>query len=457
MDIHAIFQARLPRRPYCSNDLSDGLVIRPAVTALQHRHLQPNAPLETAWLIFDLDNPGAASAWEKANLPPPTLSVSNPENGHAHLFYGLATPVGLSDAARDAPIRYAAAVQAAFLEKLCADTGYAGLIAKNPFHDAWRALWVQHLYDLGELAEYVELHKRRVLHEALGLGRNCMLFDELRAWAYQWVREYKRNDANADLWHRAVLGQAEKLNVFAVPLLFNEVKAVAKSIAKWTWRNFSDVGFSAIQSSRGKRGGRPATTTLHGEPWVEQGISRATYYRHLKGGMLLSDPIMADIETKAISDNSTQPPKAVGEEQTSSGTLMRDTRQDPKQDSRSKKVDSPVPSRSRQTKTQPGETKVMRNTALAEAKAWAYWEDCNPDTRDYWQAEWQSRRALSTDCLRSVFPWYWPPLMLEEPDVMTTDGQIPFIEHTMCCLEANLRATGRRVPWTTVAIDERGA
>ena len=316
MDTSAIFQARLPRRPYCSNDLSHGLIIRPAATALQHRHLQPNAPLEAAWLVFDLDYPGAAFAWEKANLPPPTLTVSNPKNGHAHLFYGLTTPVSTSDAARDAPIRYAAAVEAAFLAKLCADTGYAGLIAKNPFHDAWRALWVQHLYDLGELAEYVDLSKRRRRSEAIGLRRNCMLFDELRAWAYQWVREYKRNAANAEQWHRAVLGQAEKLNCFPVPLSFNEVKAVAKSIGKWTWRNFSDAAFSAIQSERGKRGGRPATTTEHGEPWAEQDISRATYYRRLKSGLLMPAAIAAGIETKAISDSSALPPSAGGMSET---------------------------------------------------------------------------------------------------------------------------------------------
>ncbi|NMF90729.1 replication initiation protein [Aromatoleum petrolei] len=289
MNTSTIFQARLPRRPYCSDDLSRGLVIRPAATALRHRHLQPNAPLEVAWLVFDLDYPGAAFAWEKARLPPPTLTVVNPENAHAHLFYGLTTPVGMSDAARDAPIRYAAALQAAFLVKLCADPGYAGLIAKNPFHDAWRALWVQHLFDLCELAEYVDLPKRRPQLEVLGLGRNCSLFDELRAWAYQWVREYKRNDSTVEQWHRAVLGQAEKLNAFTVPLSFTEVKAVARSVAKWTWRNFSDESFSAIQSARGKRGGRPATTTQHGEPWGEQGISRATYYRRLKSGLLVPE------------------------------------------------------------------------------------------------------------------------------------------------------------------------
>lgn len=292
MEISAIFQDRLPRRPYCTDDFTHGLNVRPAVTALRHRHIQPNAPLEVAWLIFDLDYPGAAFAWEKADLPPPSLTVINPENAHAHLFYGLTTPIGMSEAARDAPIRYAAAVQAAYQAKLCADLGYAGLIAKNPFHDDWRSIWVQHLYDLGELAEYVDLPKQRPQHESmLGLGRNCILFDELRAWGYRWVREYKRNDAAAYHWHRAVLGQAEKLNVFNVPLPFSEVRAIAKSVAKWTWRHFSDDAFSAIQSARGRLGGRPATTTKDGEPWTARGISRATYYRRLKSGLIVPDYI----------------------------------------------------------------------------------------------------------------------------------------------------------------------
>lgn len=285
MDTSLVFQARLPRRPYCSDDLNYGLVIRPATTALQHRHIQPNAPLELAWLVFDLDYQGAAFAWESANLPPPTLTVINPENAHAHLFYGLRTPVVMSNAAREEPIRYATALQAAFLVRLKADPGYAGLIAKNPFHPSWLPMWIQHLYELKELAEYVDLPKKLPPQKPLGLGRNCILFDELRVWAYQWTRQYKRNGASVEQWGRAVLGQAEKLNVFSIPLSFEEVKAIAKSVAKWTWRHFDDAAFSAIQSARGKLGGRPATTTLDGEPWAQLGISRATYYRRLKSGL----------------------------------------------------------------------------------------------------------------------------------------------------------------------------
>lgn len=257
--------------------------------ALQQSHIQPNAPLEVAWLVFDLDYKGAALAWEQANLPPPTFTVVNPENAHAHVFYGLVAPVGLSDAARNAPIRYAAAVQAAFVARLRADPGYVGLIAKNPLHDAWRVLSVPKLYDLAELAEYVDLPRSLPKRAEVGLGRHCTLFDMLRSWAYQWVREYKRNGATLDQWRAALLRQAEALNNFPVPLAFGDVKATAKSVARWTWAQFNDSAFSAIQSARGRRGGRPSTTTKDGEPWAAMGISRATYYRRLKSGLLVPE------------------------------------------------------------------------------------------------------------------------------------------------------------------------
>lgn len=289
MDTSAIFMERLPRRPWCTNNPKHGQIVRPAEVALKHRHIQPNAPLELAWLIFDLDYQGAAFAWEQAGLPPPTITVSNPDNGHAHVFYGLTTPVVKGSAAREAPLRYAALVQAAFLARLRADPSYAHQIAKNPLHPCWRSLWVNHLYDLGELAEYVTLPKRLPRRESFGVGRNCTLFDELRAWAYQWVRQYKRNGASPEQWRDAILGQAERMNVFDTPLASSEVRALARSVSKWTWRHFNDARFSEIQSARGKMGGRPRTTTRDGEPWIARGMSRATYYRQLKSGVLVPE------------------------------------------------------------------------------------------------------------------------------------------------------------------------
>lgn len=282
MDIKAQFHSRLPHHPYCTNDPETGLLIRVANTALGYRHIQPNQPKKLAWLIFDIDRAGGAFAWEWALLPPPTISVINPKNGHAHLFYGLISPIGLSTFSRDAPIRYAAAIQNAFCLRLGADPSYVGLIAKNPLHGDWHSIFNPVFYDLSELAEYVCLARKNLTHSTFGLGRNCSLFDEVRAWAYLWIMEYKRNQISQEHWLSVVQVQAEKANCFQSPLSQNEVRSIAKSIAKWTWRNFSESSFSKIQSERGKLGGRPKTTTKNSLPWEVMGVSRATYYRRQK-------------------------------------------------------------------------------------------------------------------------------------------------------------------------------
>ncbi len=81
------------------------------------------------WLGFDVDRTGAAIDWSDRNAPAPTLTITNPENGHAHLLYALETPVRTAPDGNE-PLRYAAAVENALRKKLEADTGYSGLICK---------------------------------------------------------------------------------------------------------------------------------------------------------------------------------------------------------------------------------------------------------------------------------------------------------------------------------------
>jgi hypothetical protein len=286
MDPRQRFTEHLPNRPYCADDYKHGLIVRGRETALLHRHIQPNARHMMSWLIFDIDRPGAAWAWEHANLPPPTITVINPENAHAHLFYGLNTPVVTSELGRSAPIRYAAAIHSAFSLAMGADPAYTGLMAKNPLHNQWRTIWTPVLYDLGELAEYVDLIKARQAVQSSGVGRNVTLFDQVRAWAYRWVLEFQSKNVSSCDWRNAVLSQAEQLNTFDPPLPHSEVRSIGRSVAKWTWQHFNMQKFRAIQSARGKRGGRPKTTTANGEPWKVLGISKATYYRRKNAGLL---------------------------------------------------------------------------------------------------------------------------------------------------------------------------
>jgi len=242
-----LFSSRLPSKPYCSDDLAGGLRIRNRDHALRHKHIQHNPPPLIAWLVYDVDRPGSADEWIHAMLPPPAWVAVNPANGHSHIAYGLEAPVARTDAARAAPLRLAAAIEAAYRDALGADRGYAGLITKNPLSDAWR-VWTPEsankgIYDLGELAEYVTLPKRLPKRDLnVGLGRNVALFDGLRKWAYRAIRDFWK-PGGADAWHTAVLEKAESLNEFIEPLPLSEIKATAKSVARWTWKHTTPNGF----------------------------------------------------------------------------------------------------------------------------------------------------------------------------------------------------------------------
>ncbi len=267
MQLETLLLERTPARPYASCDVkAHGVWHETRNKALGMQYIQVNPARLKYWMVFDVDRKDAAYAWEDANLPPPAWAAVNKQNGHAHLAWGLSAPVSSGDASRIAPMRYAAAIEAGFREKLHADVGYSGLITKNPLHQLWKTLRItDHLYDLGELAEYVDLDRFRLKGkkkpEPVGLGRNCLLFDELRNWSYSAVRRH-RGSRIYTLWESECLSKALELNsVFAAPfspLHEKECLNLAKSIAKWTWKRDAGalVRFTARQAAKGKKGGQ---------------------------------------------------------------------------------------------------------------------------------------------------------------------------------------------------------
>lgn len=286
-----IFRLSLPRRPYCCNDLQQGLIIRPGTLALEHRYIQPNPPTSRRWLIFDVDRPGAAYAWQDAHLPAPTIITTNRDNGHAHLLYGLTVPVVTTEAGRAAPVRYAAAIEAAFCERLNSDQGYAGLITKNPLHSGWMVEASGRTYELGELDEWVDLNSRRPRREVVGLGRNCTMFDDLRRWAYRQLESHK---GGFDTWFQALQRRAGALNTFPQPLPSQEVVGIARSVSKWTWTRYRgrlpDEQFSARQAARGRLGGRPMTAGLPGRcPWEDEGLTYDQWRKRITKQNKLAD------------------------------------------------------------------------------------------------------------------------------------------------------------------------
>ena len=256
------FLQKLPKKPYCTNDLQSGLKIRPLSTALKFRYIQLNH-LVVNYLTFDIDRPGAALAHEDANVATPNLAVINKENQHAHLIYFLAAGVSKFPDSSLKALRYLAAIEATYTLKLQADFGYAGLITKNPLNPFWET-WHIHdrQYDLAELADYVDLPKAEKVEKEIirtGVGRNVDLFDNGRLWAYGTIRNFRKDKTYQD-FAKAVYSHLQSLNsLFQTPLPISEVISTAKSIAKWTWQHFTHEAFSKIQSQRGIRSGESRT------------------------------------------------------------------------------------------------------------------------------------------------------------------------------------------------------
>lgn len=166
-------------------------------------------------------------------------------NGHAHLLYALNIAVRTAPDASVKALKYAAAVERSLCEKLCADVNYSGLICKNPFHLEWQVMeWREDAYTLDELADYLDLSasERRSIDKHYGMGRNCHLFEMTRKWAYRAIRQ---GWPAFSQWLDAVIQRVEMYNAsLPVPLSPPECRAIGKSIAKYTHRNFTPETFA---------------------------------------------------------------------------------------------------------------------------------------------------------------------------------------------------------------------
>lgn len=254
----SLFRERLPRRPYCSDD-GTARLIRVSQHALRHRYIQHSPPHLLAWLVYDIDHSNARWEWADAGLPVPAWICCNPHpepdglGCRGHVAYGLRVPVARCEAARQEPLRLAAAIESAYTHALRADAAFAGFVTKNPCHPHWQ-VWTPSaanvgIYDLSELAEHVRLPSvrdlRRARRETQGLGRNVALFDGLRRWAYRAIRAHWR-PGGYDAWHQAVTARAAAMNDFPQPLPAAEVGHTATSIAKWTWRHITPSGLREL-------------------------------------------------------------------------------------------------------------------------------------------------------------------------------------------------------------------
>lgn len=253
-----IFKNQLPNKPYCTDSLNSGLFIRNKEKALKKLYIQANNPSMLHSLLFDIDTENGFYSFEDAGLPVPHFITKSPDSGRCHYGYMLKNGICKTQQAKVKPLKYAAAVESAMCSALNADPNFVGLITKNPLNPHWSPFWSgADFYDLDYLADHLDLNQKTKTEKPLnyGLGRNVNLFDDLRTYAYRNVLKYK-NNSSFDKWHSELERIAIGLNTACNPnnlLPIREIIATARSVAKWTWKNFDNTQFSIIQSARGSK------------------------------------------------------------------------------------------------------------------------------------------------------------------------------------------------------------
>jgi hypothetical protein len=274
----------------------------PKAVALTKKIIQLNGPRRRAYMTFDIDRPLGALAWEDANLPIPNMIISNPENGHAHLVYEIADPVWFprkDDDRPDAPpVRYWKAIQKAMQTSLGGDSGYTGLLAKNPLHPSWRTSYGStRPYRLGELAQHVDLtrtHADKPKIRDAG-GRRATLFDTIRYWAYH----HKGGFANLEDFRIAIEDELDLINnqFDKGPEKYSDIRSIAKSVSRWLWlhdidcKNRGIMGLdSAIPLDERQRLGQAYTCRLRVNKTLEK-IRSAIALLRQGGGRLTKTAI----------------------------------------------------------------------------------------------------------------------------------------------------------------------
>lgn len=238
-----LFAEHLPNKPYCTDE-KGWLQVRKKTTAIGKKYIQHNKPCMVHWLVYDYDRAGALDHIGQNQLPVPNIVATNPANGNSHLFYRLADPVCTSEIAHRKPMHLLAKIDYVMTEQLEADAGYQGFISKNVLHKHWLVQEVnQQPWNLADFLEWIDLPKKLPRKaKTQGLGRNCTMFEEARWWAYSKVLSY-RLAGDSGGFYDAVLNYCETINAgFPSPLNFSEVRATAKSIARWTLRHYTGSG-----------------------------------------------------------------------------------------------------------------------------------------------------------------------------------------------------------------------
>jgi hypothetical protein len=280
----AAFRERLPRYPYATDDPRQGMRPRRKEKALEHVYIQVGRyPHAIFRIVLDLDEP---TWWDAMDRIPPTLTIPNPrEPWKAHIVYELEPPIWLSSPkaheGQGNPFALVREVDALLRAYFGADPAYNGLLGRNPLVHP-HLIGGGKLWDLPSLLEELRdlTPRRRALAylDTATYGRNCTLFDRVRAFAYGVVAMYRGKPNGFELFRQAVAHEAHRLNreLFRDhpqgPLPRREVEAtIVKSVSKWVFHRYRGTrvwpvsGTGRLDRSRLSPAARALVEPLRGE------------------------------------------------------------------------------------------------------------------------------------------------------------------------------------------------
>ena len=177
-------------------------------------------------------------------------------------------------------------------------------LASNPVHDDYQTSYPRtEPYTLDQLAGAIPKGWRVPHVPTTGEGKNCSLFAALCKLALGG------SDEGLLTWARSLNRE------FDSPLPNAEVRGVWRSVCRYRarWRvQGHQQGWLWKQAARGRKGGtasgeaRRAWTPLEQDraPWVALGVSRRTWYRHLRGAKADGKTRWAKVGTEANTDRS---------------------------------------------------------------------------------------------------------------------------------------------------------
>ena len=222
--------------------------------------LELNPPHAYAAIILDVDNPSDAGWPSGTPTPVPSWLVLNTRArtptrrpGGLHVVYALEVPIARHDAAHTAPLSFLAHVADRLSHHLGADSGYTGLITRNPLNPGpecfthWGRMFPYTLGELHQLLPKGTPPSRRLT----GIGRNCDLF---RSMVSEVFRPRWAPILGGQGWSEAWLDHVRAQNVamFAPEGLLpeTECRSIAKSCFRYWTLQYDPGRFSALQRAR---------------------------------------------------------------------------------------------------------------------------------------------------------------------------------------------------------------